>query len=61
MLKNNTNFRVGSNYLIQSKVASDFLKKERLIVASLIKEGLLKETCCGDCFVVEPEQKEQIK
>ena len=60
-LKNNANFTVGNNHLIQSKIASDFLKKEQLIVALLIKEGVLKETCCGDCFVVQSEQKETLK
>lgn len=56
-LKNNPNFTVVSNYLMQSKVASDFLKKEQLIVAHLIKEGVLEKTVCGDCFIVKASQK----
>ena len=42
-----------SNHPIQSKLADDFLKLEAMVIAGLIKKNKLKETCCGDCFILE--------
>lgn len=42
-----------NNHIIQSKLADDFLKSEAIVIAGLIKKNKLKETCCGDCFILE--------
>lgn len=41
-----------SNIIIQTYSAFNLKKVEQLTIAYFIKKGLLKETCCGDCFVV---------
>ena len=41
-----------SNPIIQTYSAFNLKKVEQLTIAYFIKKGLLKETCCGDCFVV---------
>lgn len=42
-----------SNLPIQKQNAFDLEKAEKLAMACLIKEGLLKETCCRDAFTIE--------